>query len=343
MNSVDRATLIDFALGRLDAAEAAALARRAEREPAFAQTLAALRQELASLDAARPATLQDLSRRSSFSAFDAFDAPLPPTAEPCSASTPVAPSDVASPLINETENADRVVFLSAPASNAVKVRRVSPDYPYYANDVDASDADADALEAVFPSTFVNDEEVQKSENQQEAQKEQNGEEAQKEQNDEEAQKEQNNEEAQKEQNGEDRLNSATREDGDSQRLQPTPTRAPGLLNFIPKFISTPRDAQRSAFVAKRARRLDADVVSSLNVADRDGDALSTPNVPTFSRPLNETRLDQSDETDETQENNAFNVSNGAPQDASNVDAARLDQTAETDETQENDAANVSNG
>ena len=107
MNSVDRATLIDFALGRLDAAEAAALARRAEREPAFAQTLAALRQELASLDAARPATLQDLSRRSSFSAFDAFDAPLPPTAEPCSASTPVAPSEVASPLINEAENADR--------------------------------------------------------------------------------------------------------------------------------------------------------------------------------------------------------------------------------------------
>ncbi|MBQ6828820.1 MAG: hypothetical protein IJO46_12480, partial [Thermoguttaceae bacterium] len=55
------------------------------------------------------------------------------------------------------------------------------------------------------------------------------------------------------------------------------------------------------------------------------------------------RFDQTAETDETQENNAFNVSNGAPQDVSNVDAARLDQSDETDETQENDAANVSNG
>ena len=62
MNSVDRATLIDFALGRLEDAEAAALARRAEVDSEFAQTLDALRQELTTLDrvrsdadAARPA------------------------------------------------------------------------------------------------------------------------------------------------------------------------------------------------------------------------------------------------------------------------------------------------
>ena len=66
MNSIDRATLIDFALGRLDDAEAAALANRAERDSEFAQTLAALRRELAALDGVRPAALRSLPLRSIF-------------------------------------------------------------------------------------------------------------------------------------------------------------------------------------------------------------------------------------------------------------------------------------
>jgi glycosyltransferase involved in cell wall biosynthesis len=56
--------LIDFALGRLNDAEAAALARRAELDSEFAHTLDALRQELATLDGVRPAPLASLARRS---------------------------------------------------------------------------------------------------------------------------------------------------------------------------------------------------------------------------------------------------------------------------------------
>ena len=63
MNSVDRATLIDFALGRLEDAEAAALARRAEVDSEFAQTLDALRQELTTLDRVRLDALRAAPRR----------------------------------------------------------------------------------------------------------------------------------------------------------------------------------------------------------------------------------------------------------------------------------------
>ena len=117
MNSVDRATLIDFALGRLDDAEAAALANRAERDSEFAQTLAALRRELASLDAVCPSAsaLRALPLRSPL--FDAVETTFPPQ-------TPLASDD----------DAQNVVIFDAPAPNAVKVRRVGPAYPFYGDE-----------------------------------------------------------------------------------------------------------------------------------------------------------------------------------------------------------------
>ncbi|MBR5242911.1 MAG: hypothetical protein IKW13_01630, partial [Thermoguttaceae bacterium] len=95
MDSVDRATLIDFALGRLNDAETAALARRAEEDSEFAQTLEALRRELATLDDVRPSSLFPFSRR----APRTFDL------------------DVRAPLTSDASQADeapddRVVFLN---------------------------------------------------------------------------------------------------------------------------------------------------------------------------------------------------------------------------------------
>ena len=292
MDSVDRATLIDFALGRLNDAETSALARRAEEDSEFAQTLDALRRELATLDAVRPTAPSFFSRRApqllpgpsvspSLDVEPENRAPFPPD----------APQNDVSPSAADAEPQDeRLVFLNATPSNAVKVRRIGPVYPYYSDDEEPV-AESCALQAVFSSTCAQDgqngEEAQESENKQNNQETQNGEEAQESENkqnnqeaqiDEEAQEsenEQNNQETQNdeeaqesenEQNNQEAQNSEEAQESENEQNsenapfeQATPTRASRRFHFIPKFIATSRDAQRSPFVAKRARRLDPDV------------------------------------------------------------------------------------
>jgi len=146
VNSVDRATLIDFALGRLEDAEAAALARRAEVDSEFAQTLDALRQELTTLDRVRLDALRAAPRRAPLLAVesqvaqdsefkeDSDDADVNGNADaPVSALSPALSSDDA---LDDGNRDDALLPLSS--SRVVKIRRVGPAYPFYADDQDAS-------------------------------------------------------------------------------------------------------------------------------------------------------------------------------------------------------------
>ena len=163
MDSVDRATLIDFALGRLNDAETAALARRAEEDSEFAQTLDSLRRELATLDDARPTPLFPFSRPAS--SFLEIKNRSPLTSD--ATQEGVSPSDV---------DDERVVFLNATPPNAVKVRRIGPAYPYYSDD-DALVAESCALQEAFPSSRAkftqNEQNEQNEQNKQNEQNEQN--------------------------------------------------------------------------------------------------------------------------------------------------------------------------
>ena len=287
MNSVDRATLIDFALGRLNDAEAAALARRAEEDSEFAQTLAALRRELASLDEVRPSALFPLSQRASQLSELENQTPL------TSAATQ---DDDVSPDVDDEERDERVVFLAPPSPGAVKVRRIGPVYPYYSEDGDETDGESSALQAPFPSSCkpfaANDEETQVNEEAQTGEETQIDEEAQiseeaqvdeepqfgeESQIDEESQigeetqvgeeaqvseetqigeETQVGEEAQIGEETQDSLNAPNKEN--TPFIQEAPSsRFSRRFHFIPKFIASTRDAQSSPFVAKRARRLDA--------------------------------------------------------------------------------------
>ena len=158
MNSVDRATLIDFALGRLNDAETAALARRAEEDSEFAQTLDALRRELATLDDVRPSSLFPFSRRTPRLLLAPPDAPSLAAENGPSPTSDATQDNDASFSAVEEERDERLVFLNAPPSNAVKVRRIGPVYPYYPNDAEDSVADSCAFQAVFPSPCAEAEE-----------------------------------------------------------------------------------------------------------------------------------------------------------------------------------------
>ncbi len=311
MNSIDRATLIDFALGRLEDAEAAALANRAERDSEFAQTLAALRQELASLDGVRPAAFRALPPRSPAAVAETLDAPE-------------------TPLSADANDKRRVVFLDSLNPNAVKVRRVGPAYPYYADET-AEDAqvepigedatfdknkqngengeNAQALQIGEDATF--DENKQNGENGENAQALQIGEDATFDENKQNGENRENgenaqalqinetpslNENKQNEENGEDAASAVVR--------LPLPSRR---RHFIPKFIATPRASRRSTFVAKKARFLDDASLAN----DGASNAASSPRPAEFhdAAPLSV------DANAESTQNNDFESADVCAQDA----------------------------
>ncbi len=174
MNSVDRATLIDFALGRLDDAEAAELVRRAERDSEFAQTLDALRQELATLDYVRPSALSFLFSRRAPQLLLGPPVSSPLDLESRSPLTSEAPQDGATLTGDEAKDELVVLFNAAPA-NVVKVRRIGPVYPYYSDD-ETPVAESCALQAVFSPSCA--EHSQSGENEQSCEDSLNSENAQ---------------------------------------------------------------------------------------------------------------------------------------------------------------------
>ncbi len=235
MNPVDRATLIDFALGRLEDAEAAALARRAEVDSEFAQTLDALRQELTTLDRVRidalraaprraPLVIADVQNRQNAEvgrSLDRFkEADFNEDAENTAS---VLPSDAATPDVrnaSDGENGDDVRF-SASASNVVKIRRVGPAYPFYADEPETSPEETE------PSQTLVDE---NSKVESFVTIEQNGENAQ--------------------------LGEARQETQDEQLGEKSQTARPfKRFDFIPKFIAAASPRPTSPFVAKKARLL----------------------------------------------------------------------------------------
>ncbi|MBR4977150.1 MAG: hypothetical protein IKY61_08835, partial [Thermoguttaceae bacterium] len=264
MNSVDRATLIDFALGRLDDAEAAELVRRAERDSEFAQTLDALRQELATLDDVRPSALSFLFSRRAPQLLLGPPVSSPLDLESRSPLTSEAPQDGATLTGDEAKDELVVLFNAAPA-NVVKVRRIGPVYPYYSDD-ETPVAESCALQAVFSPSCA--EHSQSGENEQSCEDSLNSENAQDCEDGLNSENEQGCEDALNKKNAqdcEDGLNSENEqscEDSLNSENAPvgrtTPPRLSRRFHFIPKFIATSRDAQPSPFIVKRAR-LNADV------------------------------------------------------------------------------------
>ena len=316
MNSVDRATLIDFALGRLNDAEAADLVRRAEQDSEFAQTLDALRRELATLDVLRPSALLALPRPVS---------PLESASQDVrdEAKTP-ADADESRALEAESLDEERVLFLDSFPANAVKVRRVGPVYPYYP-DEDASAAESSVLQGTLASNC--EETAQDAEITQDASnalRDANLSDTLDKSDDETSPDDADvpnvetcsddadesnletcpddadvpnvetcSDDADKlnaqlnanEQDDENGLASPNDVDAPSARATQTPSSR--RRRFIPKFIAASRASQRSPFVAKKARRLDAT------------DAAPGFDAPSFARPLADLNQETSVEKHET--------------------------------------------
>ena len=292
MNSVDRATLIDFALGRLNDAEAADLVRRAEQDSEFAQTLDALRRELATLDVLRPSALLALPRPVS---------PLESASQDVrdEAKTP-ADADESRALEAESLDEERVLFLDSFPANAVKVRRVGPVYPYYP-DEDASAAESSVLQGTLASNC--EETAQDAEITQDASnalRDANLSDTLDKSDDETSPDDADVPNVETCSDDADKLNAqlnaneqddenglASPNDVDAPSARATQTPSSRRRRFIPKFIAASRASQRSPFVAKKARRLDAT------------DAAPGFDAPSFARPLADLNQETSVEKHET--------------------------------------------
>ena len=279
MNSVDRATLIDFALGRLEDAEAAALARRAEVDSEFAQTLDALRQELTTLDRVRLDALRAAPRRAPLLAVesqvaqdsefkeDSDDADVNGNADaPVSALSPALSSNDA--LVDGNRDD---ALLPVSSSRVVKIRRVGPAYPFYADDQDASST----------PTLVEE----KSEN---------------------SEAEQSAPFSETEPTEQDNENSEAEQSARTSRRFKR-------FDFIPKFIAGSSSSQGSPFVAKKARLLDAasPFVGFAEEISNADEFFETPNAVKSPPPNNGADFDVSNATrnDEAREEEVRDAEN----------------------------------
>ncbi len=356
MNSVDRATLIDFALGRLEDAEAAALARRAEVDSEFAQTLDALRQELTTLDRVRLDALRAAPRRAPLLAVesqvaqdsefkeDSDDADVNGNADaPVSALSPAlspALSSVDQRAVDDALDAgnrdDALLPLSS--SRVVKIRRVGPAYPFYADDQDASSTPTLAEEKSENSEAEQSAQVsetepfatdaEKSQNSEAEQNAQSSEteplaiDAEKSQNSEAGQNAQSSEteplatDAPKSENSEAEQNAQFSETEslatDAEKSQNSEaeqsaqtSRRFKRFDFIPKFIAAASSSQGSPFVAKKARLLDAasPLVGFAEEISNANEFFETPNAVKLETPNIGADFDLSDATrnDEAQD------------------------------------------